>query len=237
MMLTVERSVDVAAPPDACFARFADPGERRRFMAGVESVEEVAEGQQRWVARLGGPRHELDVAITESSPPDTLGWSSVSGPAHAGVATFAALPGGGTRVALRLDVDADSEGWAVSAAGDLERFARLVDGESHPAAQPAQPAQPVPVPVPQDPRGLIALDRHGEEVGVVVSVVPQPPSGPLTHLIVESPGDAGGLAALRTRRHAVTAAGAAYNAVWHAVDLPVSAQELRAAPAEPEARA
>lgn len=223
-MVTVERSVEVAASPAACWERLLAFADYPLFLAGVETVEVLDEAHLALTGRLGGPRREWTVAITERNPEQMLAWSAVGGAPDALIATLLALPDGGTRIELRRDVEADSEAFREPAEHDLERLARLVDddGEPHATKPATEPTEPSPV-APADPRGLLALDREGEELGHVAGVTPAPDAGPARYLAI----DLGPLAGARL----VPAAGATYNAVWDAIAVPHAAARVREAPA------
>ena len=115
-MSRFQDSIDVGVPVRTAYNQWTQFESFPRFMEGVEKVEQVDDRTLRWRAEIGGKTVEWDAVITEQKPDERIAWKSVSGPRHAGVATFHRIDDTSSRVTLQIDYEPEG---AVETAGDL----------------------------------------------------------------------------------------------------------------------
>jgi uncharacterized membrane protein len=103
----------------------------------VESVTQLDDTHLRWVAEIGGSRHEWEAEISEQRPDERVAWHATDGKSNAGVVTFHRLDDNRTKVMVQMDYEPEgmkeSLGSALGAderrvKGDLNRFKELVEG-------------------------------------------------------------------------------------------------------------
>ena len=113
--VSIEAAATVARPPDEVYAFFRRLENAPRFMAFIESVQEVDAARSRWVARTPtGQTLDWEAEILEDLPGELIAWRS--DPAglvhHAGAVRFRPAPGGGG-TEVRLDIEYDLPGSAI----------------------------------------------------------------------------------------------------------------------------
>jgi uncharacterized membrane protein len=136
-------AITVRQPPDEVFRFWHDFENLPRFMAHLESVEQLAGGRSRWVATApAGRKVEWQAEVIEEVPNELIAWQSLEdgGVDNAGVVRFMPAPGGrGTEI--HLDMDYATPGGAVGATiaklfgeepqqqvrDDLRRFKQVVE--------------------------------------------------------------------------------------------------------------
>jgi uncharacterized membrane protein len=103
--ITVEKRIDVKAPPEQVFEFWTDYQNFPRFMANVKDVQRVAEGRSRWTVAgpAGVPVHwtaEVSRVITNR----LIEWRAMAGSQvrHDGGVRFEPANGGGTRITVQL---------------------------------------------------------------------------------------------------------------------------------------
>lgn len=110
--VSTDASATIACPPDEVYAFFRRLENVPRFMAFIESVQEVDETRSRWVARTpGGQVLDWEAEVLEDRPGELIAWRSRPGALvhHAGAVRFRPAPKGrGTEV--RLDVEFEPPG-------------------------------------------------------------------------------------------------------------------------------
>ena len=135
-MPTIEQSIDVNVPVSTAYNQWTQFEEFPKFMEGVESVTQLDDTHLRWVAEIGGKRHEWRAEISEQRPDERVAWHATEGKKNAGVVTFHRLNDNQTRVMLQMDWEpegaVEQAGAAVGAddrrvKGDLERFKQLIE--------------------------------------------------------------------------------------------------------------
>ena len=102
-MSTIEESVEVEVPVRAAYNQWTQFEEFPRFMEGVERVEQLDDTHLRWVAEIGGERHEWDAEITEQRPDERVAWTATGGKTNAGVVTFHRIDDTTTRIMLQME--------------------------------------------------------------------------------------------------------------------------------------
>src|SRR6266545_3741206 len=135
-MARVEESIEVNVPVSTAYNQWTQFEEFPEFMEGVESVKQIDDTHLRWVAEIGGKRHEWEAEITEQKPDQKVAWRAVEGHYNSGTVTFEPVSENETRVTVVMEHETEglveSLGSALGAdsrrvKGDLERFKELVE--------------------------------------------------------------------------------------------------------------
>jgi uncharacterized membrane protein len=135
-MSRIETSIEVDVPVSTAYNQWTQFEEFPRFMDGVESVTQVDDTHLRWVASVGGSRHEWMAEISEQRPDERVAWHATDGKANAGVVTFHRLDEGRTKVMVQLDYEPEGLKESLGSAlgsderrvkADLDRFKELVE--------------------------------------------------------------------------------------------------------------
>ncbi len=135
-MSSIEQSVEVNVPVRTAYNQWTQFEEFPRFMEGVESVTQLDDTHQRWVAEIAGKRHEWEAEVSEQRPDERVAWRSIDGKTNAGVVTFHRIDDATTRIMLQMDWEPEGAieqaGAAVGAddarvRGDLERFKEMIE--------------------------------------------------------------------------------------------------------------
>ncbi|CNG76332.1 cyclase/dehydrase [Mycobacterium tuberculosis] len=157
-MSAITESVNVTVPIRTAYDQWTRFEAFPLFMDGVEEVRRLDGTTLRWRTRIAGVTREFDARITELVPGERVAWTSLDGPARAGVVTFRRLDGTTTRVTVQLEIDpagfAERGGDRLGALthrvrGDLRRFKTFVEAAgpaAGPAAGAARPGRPGPRP-------------------------------------------------------------------------------------------
>ena len=135
-MSNIEESIEVAVPVRTAYNQWTQFEEFPQFMDGVESVKQLDDTHLRWVAEIGGKRHEWEAEITEQDPDQRVAWKATDGKTNAGVVTFHRLGEDQTKVMVQIDYEPEGllerVGDAIGAderkvKGDLKRFKELIE--------------------------------------------------------------------------------------------------------------
>ena len=135
-MARVEESIEVNVPVSTAYNQWTQFEEFPEFMEGVESVKQIDDTHLRWVAEIGGKRHEWEAEITEQKPDRGIAWRAVDGHHNSGIVTFEPVSEHETRITVVMEHETEgmveSLGSALGAdsrrvKGDLERFKELVE--------------------------------------------------------------------------------------------------------------
>jgi uncharacterized membrane protein len=135
-MSRVEESIEVNVPVSTAYNQWTQFEEFPQFMSGVESVTQLDDTHLRWVAEIGGKRHEWEAEITEQHPDERVAWKATDGKDNAGVVTFHRLSDNETKIMVQMDFETEglveSLGSALGAdsrqvKGDLARFKELIE--------------------------------------------------------------------------------------------------------------
>jgi uncharacterized membrane protein len=135
-MATVEQSIEVEVPVRTAYNQWTQFEEFPQFMEGVEAVSQLDDTHLRWVAEIGGQKHEWKAEITEQVPDQRVAWRSEDGKLNAGAVTFHRLDDNRTKVMVQMDWQPEGmlEQLGAKAGaddrrvqGDLERFKELIE--------------------------------------------------------------------------------------------------------------
>jgi uncharacterized membrane protein len=135
-MSRIEESIEVDVPVSTAYNQWTQFEEFPRFMEGVESVTQLDDTHLRWVAEIGGSRHDWVAEITEQRPDERVAWRATDGKDNGGVVTFHRLGDNRTEVMVQMDYEPagmkETLGSALGAderrvKGDLERFKELIE--------------------------------------------------------------------------------------------------------------
>ncbi len=135
-MPTVEQSIEVNVPVSTAYNQWTQFEEFPQFMEGVESVTQLDDTHLRWIAQIGGKKHEWRAEIAEQRPDERVAWRAEDGKTNAGVVTFHRIDDNKTKIMVQMDWEPEGvieqAGALVGAddarvRGDLERFKELVE--------------------------------------------------------------------------------------------------------------
>lgn len=135
-MSRIEQSIEVDVPVRTAYNQWTQFEEFPTFMEGVESVKQLDDTRLRWVAEVGGKRHEWEAEITEQRPDERVAWKATEGKENAGVVTFHRLDDDRSQIMVQMDFEpeglVETLGSAIGAderrvKGDLERFKDLIE--------------------------------------------------------------------------------------------------------------
>ena len=117
--VTVEKSINVNAPPDVLFNLWANFENFPKFMTNVKEVRQTGAGNSHWVVSgPAGTTVEWDAEITRVSPNELIAWKSIEGSlvANAGYVLFEPNDDGSTEVTVRISYNppAGAAGHAVA---------------------------------------------------------------------------------------------------------------------------
>ncbi|MFD9943335.1 SRPBCC family protein [Nonomuraea sp. NPDC059023] len=121
-MSSIEYSIDVMVPVRVAYNQWTQFETFPEFMEGVESVKQLTDTRNAWLAEIAGVKREFETEITEQHPDERIAWRSVDRPHQAGVVTFHRLDDTTTRVTLQMEYD--PEGF-LETAGDWLQLVRM----------------------------------------------------------------------------------------------------------------
>ncbi|GAA0933703.1 SRPBCC family protein [Nonomuraea longicatena] len=135
-MSTIEHAVNVNVPLRAAYDQWTQFETFPQFMEGVESVRQVSDTRNHWIAEIAGVRREFDTEITDQHPDERIAWRSLGRPHQAGVVTFHRIDDTTTQVVLQMEYD--PEGFVETAGdwlqlvrtrvhGDMDRFKEFIE--------------------------------------------------------------------------------------------------------------
>ena len=131
-----EESIDIDVPVRTAYNQWTQFEEFPRFMATVESVEQIDDSHLHWRANVAGKMKEWDAELTQQIPDQMIEWRSTNGPKNGGVVTFNKIREGKTRVKLRMWYEPETTmekvggalgGVKLTAKGNLMRFAQMLE--------------------------------------------------------------------------------------------------------------
>jgi uncharacterized membrane protein len=105
-------------------------------MENVESVTQIDDTHLRWVAEIGGKRHEWEAEIVRQEPDRVVAWQSVDGKGTSGQVKFESL--GADRTKIDVTISWEPEGMmetlgakigadTMGVSRDLENFKELIE--------------------------------------------------------------------------------------------------------------
>jgi uncharacterized membrane protein len=134
-MAEVRESIEIAVPVSTAYNQWTQFEEFPTFMENVESVRQIDDTHLRWVAEIGGKRHEWEAEITRQEPDQVVAWRSTDGKGVSGEVRFEPTAEGcrvdvtmtwepeGMLESLGEKIGADTLG----VKRDLENFKQLVE--------------------------------------------------------------------------------------------------------------
>ncbi len=134
--MITEQSIEVEAPAELVYNRWARFEDFPRFMEGVRQIERVGERQLRWISDMCGKTLEWPAEIIDEEPAQRIAWRSKGGQFNCGTVTLTPLGPGKTRIDLRVEYDPSDLARALKAElqikpeqlnEDLECFRELVE--------------------------------------------------------------------------------------------------------------
>jgi uncharacterized membrane protein len=135
-MARVEESIEVNVPVSTAYNQWTQFEEFPEFMESVESVKQIDDTHLRWVAEIGGQRHEWTAEIVEQKPDKMVAWRALEGHDNSGTVTFEPLDQNRTRINVVMEHETEGLTETLGSAlgadsrrvkGDLERFKELVE--------------------------------------------------------------------------------------------------------------
>jgi uncharacterized membrane protein len=135
-MARVEESIEVNVPVSTAYNQWTQFEEFPEFMEGVESVKQMDDTHLRWVAEIGGKRHEWTAEIVQQKPDKMVAWRALEGHDNSGTVTFEPLDQNRTRINVVMEHETEGLTETLGSAlgadsrrvkGDLERFKELVE--------------------------------------------------------------------------------------------------------------
>jgi uncharacterized membrane protein len=135
-MARVEESIEVNVPVSTAYNQWTQFEEFPEFMEGVESVKQIDDTHLRWVAEIGGKRHEWTAEIVQQKPDKMVAWRALEGHDNSGTVTFEPLDQNRTRINVVMEHETEGLTETLGSAlgadsrrvkGDLERFKELVE--------------------------------------------------------------------------------------------------------------
>jgi uncharacterized membrane protein len=135
-MATVQESIEVEVPVSTAYNQWTQFEEFPRFMEGVESVTQLDDTHLRWVAEIGGQRHEWEAEISNQEPDRLVAWRAREGKYNSGRVTFQPL--GSDRTRIDVEFTWEPEGLTEELGnvlgadsrrvkGDLDRFKEFIE--------------------------------------------------------------------------------------------------------------
>jgi uncharacterized membrane protein len=135
-MARVEESIEVNVPVSTAYNQWTQFEEFPEFMEGVELVKQIDDTHLRWVAEIGGKRHEWTAEIVQQKPDKMVAWRALEGHDNSGTVTFEPLDQNRTRINVVMEHETEGLTETLGSAlgadsrrvkGDLERFKELVE--------------------------------------------------------------------------------------------------------------
>jgi uncharacterized membrane protein len=135
-MARVEETIEVNVPVSTAYNQWTQFEEFPKFMEGVESVNQIDDTHLRWVAEIGGKRHEWQAEITEQVPDQRVAWRALDGHYNSGIVKFEPVDTNRTRIHVTIEHETEGLTETLGSAlgadgrrvkGDLERFQELVE--------------------------------------------------------------------------------------------------------------
>ncbi|HEX2292494.1 MAG TPA: SRPBCC family protein [Gaiellaceae bacterium] len=135
-MAEVHESVEVNVPVSTAYNQWTQFEEFPQFMENVESVTQIDDTHLRWVAEIGGKRHEWEAEIVRQEPDRVVAWQSVDGKGTSGQVKFESL--GADRTKIDVTISWEPEGMmetlgakigadTMGVSRDLENFKELIE--------------------------------------------------------------------------------------------------------------
>jgi uncharacterized membrane protein len=132
----VKESIELNVPVSTAYNQWTQFEDFPKFMDNVESVTQLDDTHQRWIAEIRGKREEWKAEITHQEPDKVIAWRALEGKENSGRVEFEPLEGNRTRIEVTLAwepeglVEAAADKIGVSDRAikvDLENFKELTE--------------------------------------------------------------------------------------------------------------
>jgi uncharacterized membrane protein len=132
----VKESIELNVPVSTAYNQWTQFEDFPKFMDNVESVTQLDDTHQRWIAEIRGKREEWKAEITHQEPDKLIAWRALEGKENSGLVEFEPLEGNRTQVEVTLTwepeglVEAAADKIGVSDRAikvDLEHFKELIE--------------------------------------------------------------------------------------------------------------
>lgn len=99
--------IDVEAPVQVVFDKWAQYESFPLFMKSVEAVAQLAASRLRWRVKIAGLEREFETTVTDETPANRIAWTAESGSRHTGEVTFHEIDGTTTWIVLEIEHNPD----------------------------------------------------------------------------------------------------------------------------------
>jgi uncharacterized membrane protein len=103
LRLIIKESIDVGVPLETAYNQWTQFTEFPAVMKGPQNVEQEADDEVRWVAKIGPARRRWTAKIVEQIPDERIVWESTDGTENRGAVTFHELDRNLTRVQVEME--------------------------------------------------------------------------------------------------------------------------------------
>lgn len=127
----LERAVTINRSPEECYAYWHNFENLPQFLQHVQSVTQIGENRQHWVAQgPAGPAVEWDAEVTADRPNECISWRSLEGADvdHSGSAHFERAPGNRGTI-VRVTMYYSPKGMASSGAAVAQLLGKVPEME------------------------------------------------------------------------------------------------------------
>jgi uncharacterized membrane protein len=103
LRLIIREAIEVGVPVETAYNQWTQFAEFPSIMKGPQKVDQEADDETRWVAKIGPLRRRWTAKIVEQIPDERIVWESTDGTEHRGAVTFHELDGNLTRVQVEME--------------------------------------------------------------------------------------------------------------------------------------
>lgn len=103
LRLIIKEAIEVGVPLETAYNQWTQFAEFPAMMKGPQNVEQEADDEVRWVAKIGPSRRHWTAKIVEQVPDERIMWESTDGTENRGVVTFHELDQNLTRVQVEME--------------------------------------------------------------------------------------------------------------------------------------
>jgi uncharacterized membrane protein len=103
LRLIIKEAIDVGVPLETAYNQWTQFAEFPAIMKGPQNVEQEADDEVRWVAKIGPSRRRWTAKIVEQVPDERIVWESTDGTENRGAVTFHELDQNLTRVQVEME--------------------------------------------------------------------------------------------------------------------------------------
>jgi uncharacterized membrane protein len=103
LRLIIKESIDVGVPSETAYNQWTQFTEFPKIMKAPQNVDQEADDEVRWVAKIGPSRRGWTAKIVEQVPDERIVWESTDGTENRGAVTFHELDRNLTRVQVEME--------------------------------------------------------------------------------------------------------------------------------------